>query len=395
MRFKVLDSWRGIAALLVATYHFEAASHIHDIAFFAHCFLFVDFFFVLSGFVIAHAYAERIGSGRQLAGFVVRRFGRIYPLHAAVLAAFVTIELLKLILSKGLGIQAGTPAFDPTGYTPLGALPGHFALTTAIGISDTLTWNGPDWSISGEFWTYLVFGIVVLASGAWRLPVIALTGAIAGLWLATHAKHGIDATYDLGFVRCLYGFMLGSLVFAARRHLGRVALASPAVIEAGTIAGVIAFMTLAGRSQVSFLAPFVFAAATFVFSFEQGPVSRLMSRPSFQKLGDWSYSIYMVHAFVWFVLGMGISVLGRKYGFEPWRIVGVGDLSRRELTFASPYLLDVLLAGYLATVLSLASLTKRWIEDPGREYFAHLADRIARREFGRREPGVPQPLKGL
>ncbi len=378
MRFNVLDSWRGIAALLVAAYHFEATSHIYQYAFFRNAFLFVDFFFVLSGFVIAHAYGERISNGRQLAGFALRRFGRLYPLHFAVLCAFVGTELVKLGLSSFFGIAAGTAAFDPAGYTPLATLPSHFALTTGLGVNDTLTWNGPDWSISAEFWTYLVFALVVLSTGRWRLPALALTGCAAAAFLIAHSNVGMDATYEYGFPRCIYGFMTGQLVYAVRTAYREAQLPQATLLESAALLAVVVFVTIAHRSALSYLAPFVFAAVTLVFSYEQGGVSRLMQGRAFHALGDWSYSIYMVHAFIWFVLGMGLSVLGRKFGFEPWQIVTEQGMSRRVMVLFQGYAADALLAAYLAAVLMVASLTKRFIEDPGRRYFNDIARGVER-----------------
>ena len=62
-------------------------------------YLFVDYFFVLSGFVIAHRYRSSISSRAAYLRFAIVRLGRVYPLHVAVLAvfgAFVAFELLRL-----------------------------------------------------------------------------------------------------------------------------------------------------------------------------------------------------------------------------------------------------------------------------------------------------------
>ena len=63
--------------------------------FIRHSYLFVDFFFVLSGFVIAHAYGDRLKSPLEVWQFIVRRFGRVWPLHIAVLAAFIAVAVFK------------------------------------------------------------------------------------------------------------------------------------------------------------------------------------------------------------------------------------------------------------------------------------------------------------
>ena len=74
-------------------FHFRVTSHVNDLAVVQHGWLFVDFFFVLSGFVLAHAYGERLRSG-QVDGFrfMLLRIGRIYPLHLVLLATMILFE---------------------------------------------------------------------------------------------------------------------------------------------------------------------------------------------------------------------------------------------------------------------------------------------------------------
>src|SRR5258708_20049 len=90
--FRVSDSWRGIAALLVAIFHLNVYSAIYSLDFIRNAYLFVDFFFVLSGFVITHSYAGRLGTLEGLGTFAIRRLGPLWPLHAVVLLAFVIVE---------------------------------------------------------------------------------------------------------------------------------------------------------------------------------------------------------------------------------------------------------------------------------------------------------------
>src|SRR5690606_39856368 len=73
------------------------ASHWRDWGFIQHSYLFVDYFFVLSGFVIAHAYAGRLATARDGRRFMVRRLGRVWPLHVLVLAAFIGLELARAL----------------------------------------------------------------------------------------------------------------------------------------------------------------------------------------------------------------------------------------------------------------------------------------------------------
>jgi peptidoglycan/LPS O-acetylase OafA/YrhL len=99
-RFVALDSWRGICALLVAIHNLNFGSWLPQVAFVAHSTLFVDFFFVLSGFVISHAYLDKLACPRNVSRFILRRIGRLWPLHAATLAALVGFAALDRLLER-------------------------------------------------------------------------------------------------------------------------------------------------------------------------------------------------------------------------------------------------------------------------------------------------------
>src|SRR5690348_368784 len=90
-RFVALDSWRGICAVLVVLFHFTSVlpSALDGSMFIRNSYLFVDFFFVLSGFVLCHGYRGRIAGTHDAWRFALRRFARVWPLHAVVLACFV------------------------------------------------------------------------------------------------------------------------------------------------------------------------------------------------------------------------------------------------------------------------------------------------------------------
>ncbi|MEO8702134.1 MAG: acyltransferase, partial [Kofleriaceae bacterium] len=111
MRFEALDAWRGICALIVAVEHLSITNVLHANEFVRHGARFVDFFFVLSGFVIAHAYRERLARGvAEARRFLWRRVGRLWPLHIAILLALIGAEVAILIAGKA-GISIGREAF--------------------------------------------------------------------------------------------------------------------------------------------------------------------------------------------------------------------------------------------------------------------------------------------
>src|ERR1700761_6810746 len=210
--FKVLDSWRGIAALLVSLFHLNLYSVIYPLDFVRNAYLFVDFFFVLSGFVITYSYGDRLKTLGDLGTFAIKRFGRLWPLHVVVLLAFVAVESAKAVLAAR-GTSFYLPPF--TRANTLATIPVNLVFGQSFGLVQHLTWNAPSWSICAEFWTYLVFATVLVASSTWfagfrfaetTLVLIVLTLSV--LILVLFAKSGIDASYDLGFARCLYGFLV-------------------------------------------------------------------------------------------------------------------------------------------------------------------------------------------
>lgn len=376
MRFTVLDSWRGISALLVAAFHLPILSHQFALPLLRNAFLFVDFFFVLSGFVITHAYAGKLATPRDGVSFMVRRFGRVWPLHIAVLAGFIAVELGKLALTAGLGMQNGTPAFSPTGPNPLIELPANVLLLQGMGLTSEPHWNGPSWSISAEFWTYLTFALVAVLFARARTAVMALLGVAALALLVATSTRGMDETTGLGFLRCVAGFAAGHVAYRLHGAMPRLSYRAATLAEIAATLAVALFVSLAYRSNMSFAAPFLFATVVVVFSAEQGALSRLLATAPFQRLGEWSYSIYMVHGLVAFVFALLASMVQRKLGLDLWRTIVEDGIQLRVLTHPSMALLDALHLGYLAVVLGLAPLTYRYVEEPGRRAFNALARRI-------------------
>ncbi len=161
--------------------------------------MFVDFFFVLSGFVIAYAYLDSLGTPRATRTFVIRRIGRVWPLHVVLLAVFVAIEAARAIV--GLARSSPGPFFVEN-KAPVTIL-FDTLLIQALGFTRPTYWNTPAWSISTEFWTYLVFAL--LCFGGRRL--VAAVGAvliIGGLVVVgALSPTAMDTTFEFGFPRCL------------------------------------------------------------------------------------------------------------------------------------------------------------------------------------------------
>ena len=110
-RLDHLDGLRGLAALSVMIGHIRWPSAIAGLPPFHNISLWVDFFFVLSGFVIAHAYFEKISSGLSVATFMGRRLARLYPLHLITLLAALAYEIIKYQSFGKIEVNANNAPF--------------------------------------------------------------------------------------------------------------------------------------------------------------------------------------------------------------------------------------------------------------------------------------------
>lgn len=361
MRFQVLDGWRGTCALLVALHHFHAQGHFFAVSFIRNSYLFVDFFFVLSGFVIAHSVGGRL-DGAAVGGFVRRRFARLWPLHAVVLAAFVAVEGAKAVLMATQGIAADNPPFS--GPTSLPALASNLLLVHSLGLHDGATWNFPSWSISTEFAAYLVFAAVATRAPGRLVPVAATIATASAVMVAALSGEWLHTIADFGAFRCLFGFFTGVLVYRLHGAAGRPP-AAIGLVEIPLLAVVWAFVSAADKGPLSMAAPLVFGAAVLVFAFERGPVSRLLAAAPFRRLGTWSYSIYMVHTLLLVVIGRAVNLAEAKTGLTLTMPAAWNGESFRVVVLGGPWLTDAAAAAYLAVVVAVASLTWRMIEVPG------------------------------
>jgi peptidoglycan/LPS O-acetylase OafA/YrhL len=365
-RFEALDSWRGICALLVALFHFPAAGWLAGNGFVRGSYLFVDFFFVLSGFVIAHAYRERLQDSAALKRFMITRIGRLFPLHLFMLAVFVAFELVRW----GARLEPLT-----TGNT-LSSLVSNLFMVHGLGMETGLTWNAPSWSISTELFAYLLFGLLTLALGRTALLAFASAVIVAPMFLFAVSPDFMDATYDFGLIRCLYGFSVGALVYEA---FARVAETAAQDLETrlswtfAEIAMVVAaglFVATAHDNAAGLAAPFVFGVAVFLFAHEAGYLSRLMKARIILMLGALSYSIYMTHLFI---QGRMINVAKMLEGRAGMDLLTAGKDGGPVFNQASAMPLAVLM---IAATIAASWLTYRYIEVPCRDWFRKLAQEI-------------------
>ena len=364
---KSLEGGRGLAALLVALYHLKVGAG--DWAAIRHGYLFVDLFFVLSGFVIASAYSSRMESAADLRSFVIRRVGRLWPLLVFSTIVFILMQNL-IVAGKRAAVAAGhtsllgSPGALDWAIPDAGQLLAVATFTHALNLFDDLILNTPTWSISTEFFTYLLFALVCLVlRGRARLVCYALLAVAAfaiTVWASTTVHDCLDKggclslTWDYGLPRSVFSFFMGALCW----HWARSHEFNANWLAAGGMA-VLGLLLVLNDHQpaVAFGFPFVFAVLILATCRDQGWLATVLKWRPLQVLGERSYSIYLMH--------MPLLLL-----FE--------NVGRR---LESPVARLGLLVAYVAVVVVVSGWTYRFVEQPFRDRFNRWA--------GRSRPAIP------
>lgn len=372
-RFEVLDGWRGICALVIALFHFQVRSHLTAANFLENCFLFVDFFFVLSGFVIAANYQQRLAQGFSAGQFMLLRFGRIYPLHLFTFACFILAEVIKLALQSYLPFE--NAAFNAPLHAPQ-TLFAQLFLLQSFNFNQFLTWNVPSWSVAVEFWAYLLFAQAVIYGGRYFnfIMVATVAAGMTIIWL--FCPYFMNATYDFGMYRCLAGFCSGVICWEIwRRYLHQIKLSVvvASLLEILVTLNVIFFIKRAAWTEFSICAPIIFAFAVLVFAVEGGIISRLLRKGPFQLLGALSYSVYMMHYFIEEQIENAV-VMANKLKLFAFNTYDSAVTPPAKLLEPSLWHGDLWTVIMVCFLLPIAYLTYNHIEIPSRNWFRKFAE---------------------
>lgn len=360
-----LDSLRGLCAIAVVLFHFPVPGELTNNPLVRNSWMFVDFFFVLSGYVIAAAYAEKIQSKQVSVGlFLWLRMGRIYPLHIAVILAMVTLEL-ALANFEMLRVTS-RQAF--TGDRTLEALLANLLCLHSFGLFDNLTWNGPSWSIAAEMWAYVLFSLVFRFAGDAAGILLNCLGGLALIFLWTMSPNGLDTTFEFGFIRCVFGFAVGVATYRGTQY---AITQNSTFLKLVSLPLSLSFVIWSGTGPLTLLAPFTFALSIHAFSKHDNWISRLVEMPLFAYLGLTSYSIYMWHAFVQARLGDIIALFGEHFDISS---VPRNANDTVKFLFAAPQpMLNLLVGIMLFLVIMTAHFSYIWIESPFRSWSRTIA----------------------
>lgn len=364
LRYPVLDSLRGLAAVGVVFHHIPAAAGLSAAGFDANFGRMVDLFFVLSGFVIAASYGAKLSGGYSVSRVLWLRWGRVWPLHAAMLTVFVLSMLALGLIRPELrthGLLAGRN--DPAD------LPIAYLLLQGVVPSLGLTWNHPSWSVSVEMLLYIVAatGWRTLGARAW-MPWLAL--AIAVLVFMAFGP-GFDSLAS-NIARGLAGFGLGLLLHRALER------SSPPALGTGiaTVLELAAFAALGAVLWSSGSIPAFDLAATAVVALaalQQGLVSRVLTAAPFQWLGTMSYALYMVHVFVIGRVFDLLAVIQPRFGL----MIADTTIGGEDALVGPDWQADMVKLAVIALCLVVAVPFARLIEQPARRWSRRVAGQQA------------------
>jgi peptidoglycan/LPS O-acetylase OafA/YrhL len=282
MRNLPLESLRGISAVLIVMLHFKNDSIWHKNYLILNSEVFVDFFFILSGFVLCMKYKDNINSKNNFFLFVKKRFLRIYPLHILTLFFFVIYNIIKIYLINKLNL---VPTHNT--YNLLDFFKNIFLIHGISGSS----YNLPSWSISVEFVCYLIFGLLVLKNLLLKLlfPIFIFSFVVIYFQITD-----LMSKEYMNMIRCLFCFFLGCLSFHYKEYLIKKNFSNIIFIISLLIA--ILFI-LFHKNFIFLIVPFFFSIIIIsAYSLDtKSTLFKILTIKPIIFLGKISYSIYMIH----------------------------------------------------------------------------------------------------
>ena len=213
--FVTLDGMRGIAALMVVIMHWVSN---WGNRYFSTSVLAVDFFFILSGFVVAYSYENRLKSGMDIMLFIKSRIIRLYPM----IFLGATVWLIRYIIKSILLEQHDFKSYFLDYFLTLLLIP-----NSLLGSIDIFNLNAPLWSLFFEFFAYLCFAIFLFRLKNHIIGIIVIIGfCFFTIWVKNNFGFGFHADEHPkiidGFQRICFGFPMGILLYRIHKDLKSV-----------------------------------------------------------------------------------------------------------------------------------------------------------------------------
>jgi peptidoglycan/LPS O-acetylase OafA/YrhL len=337
--FLTLDGLRGVAAIAVISAHTTALLGFAT----ARPYLAVDFFFMLSGFVLTYAFQQQLDDGLTTFSFLEMRIARLYPLY---LLGFV-LGALFLIMQE----RASSHHLDAMTDLALVAL-GLLILPTPVdlrGRTDAFPFNVPSWSLFFEIVANIVHALVFRRrSTRFMAAVTAVSGACFLYFAHRLGTVAIGVQHRellAGFARVLFSYSLGTLLFRAWKTGKMRVSVSPIVCALLLLAALLVPVPERFRPMTELLIVFFYFPALLFISAQAQPSVWLGK--VFRNIGIASYAIYMLH------------VPAAMYFEHVWNIVRPHRLAHDA---PWPGLL------FIALVVAVAPLVDRFYDQPARKF---------------------------
>jgi peptidoglycan/LPS O-acetylase OafA/YrhL len=302
--YKILDGLRGVAAVIVVAFHvLEAHATTPLNHMINHGYLAVDFFFVLSGFVVGYAYDDRWAK-MNLRGFLLRRLIRLHPM--VIMGSVIGAIAFYFGQGEVSPLVAGTPVWKMlvvmlVGFTMVPLLPSM----DIRGWQEMYPLNGAAWSLLFEYLANLLYALVVRHFSKKLLLTLVLVSAAAVVHLGLTSHDGnfaggwsVDGpNLRIGFTRLMYPFFGGLLLF----RLGKIIRVPHAFwVCSGLILTVLALPRLGGEAYYRINGLYESLCIIFIFPLivamgAGGTLGGKYSAGICDFLGRISYPIYITH----------------------------------------------------------------------------------------------------
>lgn len=314
-----LTSLRGVAALLTVVFHVDIILSVFfggqlvnskKSFFLSNMYVMVDFFFVLSGFILCYVYAQNFKDSvdrRSFIKFTIARFARVYPLH--LFSLLLTSIFLFLLHQWGAEIS---PLIDTE--NSFYSFITNLFLLQSMNLHQWFTFTHASWSISTEWWMYMLFpflvGPFIKLSKFGRLVIFAL--CVVGYLLIGYIlvslvtfpdtlsflrsneplPFSLNVSYQYGFFRCLFGFVIGMTVYFGYKENWAKQLFSSGYTFLFLLSGLMLCLHFGVLDVFTVLFfPFILLSAAY----GNQNMNTVFATKPLQKLGDWSFSIYLLH----------------------------------------------------------------------------------------------------
>jgi len=315
----------------------------------------VDLFFVLSGFVIYTAYHGKLNQWSDFFRFQFLRFGRLYPVHLFFILVYLGIETLKYLLQTHFGVASHSrPPFVENNFW---AFFRELLLIKAFWSNDTaMAVTSPSWSISAEFYTYVIFGLTTLLAQRFKQWLFVALGIAGLLVLAVYQPSGYDF-----MLRCVTGFFTGCMVamlIIKNQQTPKLQFHALLIPVSMVLIAIISISTHGAHGLGLMIYPASALLITSIVLSDDNLFNQLLSHRWLVWLGTISYSLYMSHGAVLWFFQQGLRFL-----IHPPE-VKIGSLSVIQLGLAPAICAMVI---YLGISLTVGYLIYLKIEKPYRE----------------------------